>query len=100
MLLSTLLTSIVKQSQEDGRISSEESELINRIQIDARDFENEIAIAKREGKSSFSEIFNHTKEKMIFNATEVAKKDGIITEDEQAIINKLISELEAFDINE
>lgn len=96
--LSALLTSIVKQAQEDGRISSEESELINRIQIDARLFEKAVADAKSssEGGMSIQEIFNLTKDKMIKNATEVAKEDGVITEDEQAIINKLISELEGF----
>ncbi len=98
--LSTLLESIVKQAQEDGRISSEESELIHRIQIDARDFEKEIVNAKKkaQGNITIEEIFNISKKKMILNATEVAKQDGIITDDEQAIINKLVSELETFKI--
>ncbi|MCY3410356.1 MAG: hypothetical protein INQ03_01855 [Candidatus Heimdallarchaeota archaeon] len=97
--LSALLTSIVKQAQEDGRISSEESELINRIQIDARLFEKEVAEAIKSGETSIYDIFNQTKIKMIKNATEVARADDIITDDEQALINKLISELEAFDFN-
>lgn len=93
--LTSLLTTIVKQAQEDGRISAEESNLINRIQLDARELENEIVKARSEGNSSLAEIFNRAKENMIRNATAVAKEDDVITEDEEKIINKLISELEA-----
>lgn len=93
--LTSLLTTIVKQAQEDGRISAEESNLINRIQLDARELENEIVKARSEGNSSLAEIFNRAKENMIRNATAVAKEDEFITEDEEKIINKLISELEA-----
>lgn len=93
--LTSLLTTIVKQAQEDGRISAEESNLINRIQLDARELENEIVKARSEGNSSLTEIFNRAKENMIRNATAVAKEDDVITEDEEKIINKLISELEA-----
>ena len=93
--LISLLISIVKQAQDDGRISAEESNLINRIQLDARQFENEIVKARKEGNTSIAEIFNRAKTEMIKNATAVAKEDEIITEDEEKIINKLISELEA-----
>ena len=89
----SLLEAIVRQAQEDGRISNEESELIHRIQIDARTFEAEVAKILKEG-GSLSDVFTKSKDTMIKNATEVAKNDGVITEDEQAIINKLISELE------
>ena len=96
--LTTLLTTIVKQAQADGRISADESNLINRIQIDARLLENEIVKARKEGNSSsIGEIFNRAKEEMIRNATAVAKEDEIISDDEENIINKLISELEAID---
>ncbi|MCH8906852.1 MAG: hypothetical protein IH840_07160 [Candidatus Heimdallarchaeota archaeon] len=96
--LSTLLLSVVRQAQADGIITTDEGELINRIQIDARDFEAEIASAKKEGKSSFKEIFHSAKEKIIKNATEIAKKDGTISEDEEAILNRLIAELDKVDI--
>lgn len=96
--LSTLLLSVVRQAQEDGLISRDEGELINRIQIDARDFEAEIASAMKEGNTNFKEIFQSTKGRMIKNATEIAKRDGQITEDEEAIINQLIKELDKVEI--
>jgi len=96
--LSSLLLSVVRQAQEDGLISRDEGELINRIQIDARDFEAEIAIAMKDGKTNFIDIFQATKGKMIKNATEIAKLDGHITEDEEAIINRLIKELDKVEI--
>lgn len=96
--LSTLLLSVVRQAQADGLISRDEGELINRIQIDARDFETEIAKAMKEGTTDFKELFQQTKGKMIRNATEIAKKDGIISEDEEAIINALIKELDKVEI--
>ncbi|OLS25119.1 MAG: hypothetical protein HeimC2_19910 [Candidatus Heimdallarchaeota archaeon LC_2] len=96
--LSTLLLSVVRQAQADGLISRDEGELINKIQIDARDFESEIARAMKEGNTDFKEIFLKTKGKMIKNATEIAKKDGVISEDEEAIINKLIIELEKVEL--
>jgi len=92
--LSALLLSIVKQAQADGIITADEGELINSIQIDARAFENEIAEAMRQGKTSLKEVFLSSKDKMIKNATATAKKDGVITEEEEAIINKLVRELE------
>lgn len=96
--LSSLLLSVVRQAQEDGLISRDEGELINRIQVDARDFEAEIASAMKEGKTNFKDIFLATKGKMIKNATEIAKQDGQITEDEEAIINRLIKELDKVEI--
>lgn len=92
--LSSLLLSVVKQAQRDGIITGDEGELINRIQIDARDFETEVAKAAKEGKTSLEEIFHNARERMVKNATETAKRDGVITEDEEAIINELISELD------
>ncbi len=96
--LSTLLLSVVRQAQADGLISRDEGELINRIQVDARDFESEIAKAMKEGSTDFKEIFQQTKGKMIKNATEIAKKDGVITDDEEAIINRLINELDKVEL--
>ena len=88
--LSNLLINIVKQAQADGIITADEGELINRIQIDARDFEQEAAKALKEGSSTLTNV----KSRMVERAREIAKKDGVITEDEEAIINKLIKELE------
>ena len=92
--LSSLLLSVVRQAQTDGIITADEGELINRIQIDARDFEAEVAKAAKAGVTSLQEIFQNARERMVKNATETAKKDGIITEDEEAIINELVSQLE------
>ena len=95
--LESLLISIVKQAQEDGRITLDESELINRIQIDARDFEAEIVKASRENTGEpMEEIYKVARARMIENATATAKADGAITTDEEAIINKLIQGLDAF----
>jgi len=96
--LSSLLLSIVKQAQADGIITADEGELINSIQIDARQFEEEVAKALREGKKSLKEIFLASKDKMISNANETAKKDGRISDEEEAILNKLVRELENIDI--
>ncbi len=97
--LSSLLLSVVRQAQADGIITTDEGELINRIQIDARDFEAEVAKAVKEGKTDIKQIFIDTREKMIANATEIAKKDGVITPEEEAIINRLIKEFENVDMD-
>ncbi|MHA2503127.1 MAG: hypothetical protein ACXAE3_09665 [Candidatus Kariarchaeaceae archaeon] len=96
--LKALLLSVVKQAQADGIITADEGELINSIQIDAREFEEEIAKAIKAGKTTMKEIFVASKDKMIQNATDTARKDGKITEEEEAIINKLVRELENIDI--
>ena len=92
--LSSLLLNIVKQAQADGIITADEGELINSIQVDARVFEQEVARAMKEGKTSLKEIFLATKDNMIGNAKSTAQKDGKITEEEEAILDKLVRELE------
>ena len=54
--LSNLLINIVKQAQADGIITADEGELINRIQIDARDFEQEAAKGIKEGLTFLTPI--------------------------------------------
>ena len=63
--LSSLLLSVVKQAQTDGIITADEGKLINRIQVDARDFEAEVSHAVKEGQKSLKEIFRTAREKMI-----------------------------------
>ena len=96
--LSSILLNVVKQAQADGVITKEEGELINRIQVDARDFEAEVAKASKDGNFSLTKVFKSAKEKMIKNATATAKQDGTITDDEEAIINRLIKELDKVEL--
>ncbi len=95
MSLNPLLESLVKEAQSDGIISIEESELISRIQIDAREFEKTIAQAREKYKDkSIEDVYNIARKRIIESATNAAKLDGKITDDEQAIINRLIKELD------
>ena len=96
--LSALLVSIVQQAQTDGIITADESELINRIQIDARELEKEIASAPKDGSVSMKDLVKAASARMIHNATEIAKTDGVITDEEEAIINRLVKELEKVEL--
>lgn len=96
--IKSILLNVVKQAQADGIISSDESELINRIQIDARELETEIAKAKSEGLSP-KEVYLVARKRIVENATETAKLDGIITKDEEEIIKRLIAELDKLEVS-
>ncbi|MDH5645736.1 MAG: hypothetical protein OEZ01_06990 [Candidatus Heimdallarchaeota archaeon] len=91
--ISSLLVSIVRQAQADGVITKDESELINRIQIDARDLEAKMVQAKKDGLS-LDDVLANSRTEIIKNATEIAKRDGVISNEEEAILNRLIKELE------
>ncbi len=93
--LDSLLVDVVKQAQSDGLISREESELINKIRVSAREFEAEVVKAREEESGrSFNEIYTIARKRMIESATETAKQDGVITADEEAIINRLTEALD------
>jgi hypothetical protein len=93
-----LLIHIVQQAQADDYITHEEAELINRIQIDVRDLEKEIAesLKGNTGKTP-KEIFMESKDKIIENARQTALRDGIISEDEQNLLDKLLQKLKEYE---
>ncbi len=94
-----VLEGIVKQAERDGVITKEEADLINRIQIDARELEKrvkEFVETKRPTAEELEKFLAEQREVLIKQATEEAEKDGIISEDEKSIINRLIQELEKY----
>ncbi len=94
-----VLEGVVKQAERDGVITKEEADLINRIQIDARELEKrvkEFVETKHPTTEELETFLVEQREILIKQATEEAEKDGIISEDEKSIINRLIQELEKY----
>ncbi len=94
-----VLEGVVKQAERDGVITKEEADLINRIQIDARELEKrvkEFVETKQPTAEELEKFLVEQREILIKQATEEAEKDGIISEDEKSIINRLIQELEKY----
>ena len=94
-----VLEGVVKQAERDGVITKEEADLINRIQIDARELEKrvkEFVETKQPTAEELETFLVEQREILIKQATEEAEKDGIISEDEKSIINRLIQELEKY----
>ena len=94
-----VLEGVVKQAERDGVITKEEAELINRIQIDARDLERRLREYIKDNNPTPEQLEQYLKEQreqLIQQATEEAAKDGLISDDEKSIIDRLIQELEKY----
>ncbi len=94
-----VLEGVVKQAERDGVITKEEAELIRKIQIDARMLEKNIQEYIKEkspSKEELEQFIANEKEKLIKQATEVAMADGIISNDEKGIIDRLVEELSKY----
>lgn len=93
--LDELLVTLVKKAQEDGYISNDEAEVINQIQLDVRELEKEIVILKKENPEEPAEsLYKNALQNMIEKSVKIAMQDGVITKDEEALINVLKSQLE------
>jgi hypothetical protein len=88
--LSNLLDTIVEQAMNDGVITPEESLLLAQIEVDIRSFEKEIAkCIKEEGGIPAALDKECFKDRLIASVRELALKDGVISQDEEAILRKL-----------
>ena len=88
--LSSLFDSVMKQAMEDEILTPEESVLISQIEIDIRQFEKEVAkCIEEEGGISEALSTDCFKDKLIANVKKLALEDGVISKDEEAILNKL-----------
>lgn len=96
--LGPILLNLVQKAQIDNHITAEEAELINRIQIDVRDLERTMkeAMKTKAGKSP-KEIFLTKRDEILANAKQTALTDGIITKDEQDILDELIEKLKMYE---
>ncbi len=98
--ISPMLLEIVKKAQEDAHITPEEAELISRIQVDIEALEAEITEAYHQGDEDAPiNIYKEKKSWVLENARKIALKDGRISEDEQAILDKLFEKLEEYQID-
>ncbi|NHJ48099.1 MAG: hypothetical protein FK733_09955 [Asgard group archaeon] len=88
--LSNLLEAIMNQAMEDGVITPEESVLLSQIEVDIRQFEKEIARCIEE-EGGLNEAFDKKcfKDKLITSVKQLALADGVISQDEEAILRKL-----------
>ncbi len=90
-----LLVQLVKKAQEDGHITKDEAEVINQIQIDVRDLEKEIVTIKQENPQlESSKWVKEAMGRIIENSIRTAMADGIVSKDEEALINLLKSQIE------
>ncbi len=88
--MSSLLETIVKQAMDDGIISPEESLILSQIEVDIRSFEKEVArCIEEEGGLSEALTKNCFKDKLLMSVKQLALEDGVISKDEEALINKL-----------
>ncbi|RMG25577.1 MAG: hypothetical protein D6732_22315 [Methanobacteriota archaeon] len=93
--LDDLLIRLVKKAQEDGYISHDEAEVIHQIQLDVRDLEKEIMNLKKENPDQPTKnLYKVALQNMIEKSVAVAQKDGVITNDEAALIDILKNQLE------
>ena len=94
-----LLISIVQKAQEDAHITPEEAEIINIIRKDIELLEKEISAAFETGDiEKPKEIYKNSMATIINNAKQAAMRDGKISDDEKAIIDKLAEKLEEYQL--
>ena len=88
--LSSLFDTVMKQAMEDDVITPEESVLLSQIEVDIRAFEKEVAICiEEEGGMTDALSADCFKDKLIGNIKKLALEDGVISKDEEALLNKL-----------
>jgi len=88
--LSSLFDAVMKQAMEDEIISPEESLLLSQIEVDIRAFEKEVAkCIEDEGGITDALKTDCFKDRLIANVKQLALEDGMISKDEEAILNKL-----------
>lgn len=93
-----LLIHIVQQAQADDYITHEEAEIINRIQLDVRELEKEIAAAIKSGAGKDPKsIFLAARDKILENAKQTALRDGKISADEQHLLDNLLQKLREYE---
>jgi len=88
--LSNLLETAINEALKDGIITSEESVILSRIEVDVRSFEKELAKSISSKVSLDDENAKKLfKEQLIKSIKQLAMEDGQLSKDEEAIITKL-----------
>ena len=85
-------------AKKDGILSEEEADILNRVKIDLKKYSALLDKALVDGVINTKETKNLTrlKKQIIKGASEVAEKDGKITDDEKVLILKLSELLERY----
>ncbi len=89
-----LLKAVFKKATEDGLITAAEADMLYRIQADAEQIENAIAtnIKNGEALSVLRKQFRTAVKALVTNAVNVAAIDGMISDEEHAILEVLNTE--------
>jgi len=94
--LPELMKKIADLAKEDGEITIEEYEILQSLSFDVAEYMIALEDSMEDGKiDKFeSEILINLKEKIISNARATAIKDGVVSQDEMVLLNKLIDILD------
>ncbi len=91
--LSTLMKKIADKAKEDGEISEDEYKILEKLSFDVAEYM--VFLEKSTEDDTIDEIEQkkllELKKKIVFNAMEVASEDGMVTDEEHALINEVIN---------
>ena len=90
-LLSQTLKMLFQQAMEDGTFSDVEAMIIERVEIDVKQYEEVLIKAETDNKINLREAMQlgELKNTILANAAEIAARDYILSEDEKNLLRKL-----------
>ena len=94
--LPRLMKKIADLAKQDGEITDEEYDILQSLSFDVAEYMIALEDSLADGKiDKFErETLINLKSKIISNARTVAIKDGVVSQDEMALLNKMIEILD------
>jgi hypothetical protein len=84
---------IADKAKEDGEISEDEYKILEKLSFDVEEYM--IFLEKSKEDNNIDDIeqkkLHELKKKIVFNAMEVASENGIVTDEEHALVNEVIN---------
>jgi hypothetical protein len=87
--ISRLLDSLISVAMEDHIITDDEEKIIEGVRMKLWQMENEIAELIKLNDSEFKKKLTDTLNSTLMEVYQTARDDGIITEEEKSLINKI-----------
>ena len=94
--LAEYLKAVVREAKRDGKVTTDEYDILKQLSFDVAEYTMALEAAEQDGTIDPSEKDRllGLKSKLLDNAREVANADGIVTDEELALLEKIAEVLE------
>ena len=95
--LAQYLKAVAKVAKSDGKVTEDEYNILKQLSFDVAQYTMTLEDAEKDGIIDQQERskLEDLKSKLLENATEIANQDGVISDDEAALLDKLAEILDA-----